>query len=204
MSDTGVEKTEAPAEKPPEVKPENKIRRMEKALASLQKERDEAKSALAKAAEDAQRASMTELDKLKADAAAKAKEAEDFKAEAARARAEREQERLISRMVAKHKLGDPEYGELVLKRYKPEEHEDFDAFVEEVKKEDKFRPLFGSQKIVDEDGEDIIPNARGVSTKTKQASAESADREFAESMFPNNKAKQDSYLAEMKKLRSGK
>lgn len=202
MENTGTPEPEAVVEAPP--KPDNDAKRMKKALANLQKERDEAKAALAAAAEEAKRSSMSELEKYKADVASKTQEAEAARKEAAQAKMEREQERLVSRLVAKHKLADPEYGELILKRYKPEEHDDFDSFVDEVKKEDKFKRLFGADKIVDEDGNDIVPNARGVSSKTKGASEEAVDRELAESMFPNNKSRQDSYLAQMKKLRSGK
>lgn len=219
MSNTGADTsvtetvTEAKAEQPKvevtttgDKTPKDKAR-MAKALAALQKERDDAKAALAKAQEDAKRASMTELDKLKADLDAKAREAEAARIEAAQAKAERERERLVSRLVAKHKLAEPEFGDLILKGYNPEEHEDFDAFVATVKADAKYKRLFAlDNRITNEDGSDIVP-ATGPAPKSKTSNGSSQDaddREFAESMFPNNKARQDAYIAQLRKLRSGK
>lgn len=207
MSNTGdvptpIEPEVAPA--PPEPDKASKAtRRMERALASLQKERDDLAAQLTKVAEDTKRASMTELERYKADAEARAREVEAARAEAAVAKAERERERLVSRLVAKHKMADPEYGDLVLKGYDPKTHEDFDAFVDEIKVQPRYRVLFGSERIVDESGEDIVPNSRSVSTKTKKQAAEVDLEEFAASMFPNDKARQKSYIETVRKLSVG-
>lgn len=202
MTDIVVE-TEAPEDKAPAAKPpaDKETKRMKQALAALQKERDDLKAAASQAAEEAKRASMTELEKYKADAEARGREVEAARKEAATAKAERERERLVSKLVAKHKLADPDYGDLVLRTYDPAAHEDFDAFVEEAKKEPKIRHLFASGKALDDDGEEIIPNATAVSTKTKKSAASEDLIEFAKSMFPNDTARQKSYLDTVRSLR---
>lgn len=219
MANTGVDGTAIEAETEggePEVAAEVKpakakssdSARMAKALASVQRERDEARAALVKAEDDAKRASMTEIDKAKADVAARTKEVDAARAEAAAAKAEAARERLVSRLVSKHKLADPEFGDLVLKGYKPEEHEDFDEFVETFKADPKYKVLFAAkvgEKITNDDGSDIVPAVGGPKAKTQSATSQDAnDREFAEQQFPNNKARQDAYLNQLRKLRSNK
>lgn len=202
MSNTGDVPVE-PVVAPEPDKASKATRRMERALASLQKERDDLAAQLTKVAEDTKRASMTELERYKADAEARARDAEAARSEAAAAKAERERERLVSRLVAKHKMADPDYGELVLKGYDPAKHDDFDAFAEDVKAQPKFRRLFEGDRIVDESGEDIVPSARSVSSKTKRSAGEADLEEFAASMFPNDKARQKSYIETVRKLSIG-
>lgn len=189
-----------------EKKPDD-LRRIKKANAALQKERDDFKAKLEKFEKDVQDAKLTEVEKYQKMLKQQADEAAAAKAEAAAAKKEREYERKISLLVAKHKLADPDYGDLVLKGYNPEEHEDFDAYVAEVKKKPSIARLFGSQdnRIVDEDGSDIEPKVAGSQTKPARGSSwEEREREIAESLYPNNKARQDAYIAGLKKLRGSK
>jgi len=136
-------------------------------------------------------------------------EAEGLKQEASKAKAERDFERLVGKLVAKHKLADPEYGEIVLRGYNPEENPDLDAYVAEIKKRPTIARLFeapGKSRILDDSGEEIVPNTTsGSSGKTKTAGNwEASERELAESMFPGKKERQDNYIKNLKNLKAGK
>lgn len=189
------------------VQPSDDLRRIKKANAALQKERDDFKAKLDKAEKDAQDAKLTEVEKYQKLVKQHQDEAALAKQEAAAAKKEREYERKVSLLVAKYKLADPEYGDMVLKGYNPEEHDDFDEYVKEVKKKPAIARLFGTveDRIVNEDGSDIEPKVAGSQAKQARSSSwEEREREIAESLYPNNKARQDAYIAGLKKLRGGK
>ena len=191
------------AEPAAEKKPDD-VRRIKIANKTLQRERDEYKAkfeAFEKAAADAK---LTEVEKFQKLVKAKEDEALEARTEASRAKAERDFERNVSRLVAKYDLADPDYGELVLKGYNPEEHDSFDSFVAEAKKKPSIARLFKSKdRILDEDGAEIVPKTAGSSGKVSKGSNwEDTERSIAESLYPNNKQRQDAYILGLKKLRA--
>lgn len=195
-----------PTDKAPVVDP---IRGLKKANKTLSQERDNLANELKKLKDEAEKAKLSESERSAATLKQIEKERDEARAEALRAKAEREQERKISQMVAKHGLRDADFGELVLKQYNPDEHDDFDGFVNLVKKNKKFEPLFVKQedaeRVTDEDGNDIEPTPpRPNKSKTgaKQPSAE--HEEFARKQFPGDEARQKAYLANIAALGKGR
>ena len=191
------------AEPAAEKKPDD-IRRIKIANKTLQRERDEYKAKFEKFEKDASDAKLSEVEKFQKLVKAKEDEALEARTEAARAKAERDFERNVSRLVAKFDLADPDYGELVLKGYNPEDHEDFDNFVAEAKKKPSIARLFKSkERILDDDGAEIVPKTAGSSGKVSKGSNwEDNERSIAESLYPNNKPRQDAYILGLKKLRA--
>lgn len=188
------------------------VKGLKQANRTLQTERDnlakqlaEAKEAEAKSKRTAEEQAKVELENIR-------KERDQARAEAAAALKERETERRVSTMVAKHGLKDPDYGELVLKGFNPDEHDDFDAFVTLAKKNKKFEPLFNKveeeARVTDEDGEEVIPaapranksKAPGAGSKLAQAEHE----EFARTRWPGDEAKQKAYVATVTNLGRGR
>lgn len=209
--DVKAENTDAKAEGTPaaEKKPVDEVRRIKNANKTLQKERDYLKFKLEKFEKDAENAKLTEIEKYQKLVREKEKEAESARSEAAKAKVEREFERKVSTLVAKHKLADPEYGELVMKGYDPDEHEDFDAFVAEAKKKPSIARLFlsgeNSDRVVDDEGNDVIPKVAGSSGAVKKGSNwEENERVIAKQLYPNDKTRQDNYIAAVKSLKAGK
>lgn len=198
------------------VKPEPEVdkaaveaRRIKTANRTLQKERDDLKAKLDKYEADAQNAKLTETEKWAKAIKDKEAEADVLRQEAAKAKTERDFERRVSTLVAKHKLADPDYGEIVLKGYNPDEHADLDAYVAEVKKRPAIARLFESErkaeKVLDDAGNEIVPSISGSSNKTKtQGGWETSEREIAESLFPGQVDRQNNYIQTLKKLKAGK
>lgn len=186
-----------------EKKPDD-VRRIKIANKTLQRERDEYKAKFEKFEKEAQDAKLSEVEKFQKLVKAKEEEAATAIAEASAAKKERDFERNVSRLIAKHSLADPDYGDLVLRGYNPEEH-DLDAYVAEVKKKPSIARLFKTEnsRILDEDGTEIVPKTAGNTGKVSKGSNwEDNERSIAESLYPNNKPKQDSYIAGLKKLRA--
>lgn len=205
MPDTTEVEPEAP-----EVKPApDPLKGLKKANKTLETERNTLAEELKRLKDEAEKAKLTETERTAATLKQIEKERDDAKAEALRAKAEREQERKISQLVAKHGLRDADFGEIILKQYNPDEHEDFDGFVNLVKKNKKFEPLFSKpsdeDRVTDEEGNDIEPSPpRSVKSKTsgKQVSAE--QEEFARKQFPGDEARQKAYLANIASLSKGR
>lgn len=188
-----------------EKKPDD-VRRIKIANKTLQRERDEYKAKFEKFEKEAQDAKLSEVEKFQKLIKAREEEATQALAEAAAAKKERDFERNVSRLVAKHNLADPDYGDLVLRGYNPEDHDDFDAYVAEVKKKPSIARLFkteGNNRILDDEGMEIVPKTAGSSGKVSKGSNwEENERSIAESLYPNNKPRQDAYILGLKKLRA--
>lgn len=190
------------------------VKGLKQANRTLQTERDnlakqlaESKEAEAKSKRTAEEQAKVELENIR-------KERDQARADAEAAKRERETERRVSTMVAKHGLKDPDYGELVLKSFNPEEHEDFDAFVTLAKKNKKFEPLFNKveaaeeTRVTDEDGEDVVPAApRSNKSKAPGAGSKLAQSEheaFAQSRWPGDEAKQKAYVSNVMNMGRGR
>lgn len=190
-----------------EVKTVDPLRGLKKANKTLASERDKLAGELAKLKEDAEKAKLSDTERANAELKRLEKERDDAKAEALRAKAERETERKVSQLVAKHGLRDPEFGEIVLRQFNPDEHDDFDTFVTQVKKNKRYEPLFkelDDARVTDEDGEDIVPERpkAGKSVKTKATNTDHED--FARKQWPNDEARQKTYLANIASLSKGR
>lgn len=177
------------------------LRGLKKANKTLQKERDDLKAKLDASEAEAKRAKLTDDEKTKTDLATLRRERDEAKADAERAKKERETERLVSQLVAKHGLRDPDFGETVLKKFNPEEHDDFDAWAKALKKDKKYEPFFGNltsgqvDRVTDDEGNDVEPEPpRGGTGRTTKKPNASEHEDFARKQWPGNKDKQQAYL----------
>lgn len=184
---------------------------IKKANLTLTRERDEARAELARLQKAQEDATLSSNEKAAKELAAAQAEAAAVKAELASQKLLVDRTMKVAHMVAKHKLADPSYGELILQGYKPDEHEDFDQFVVEQAKIPKFARLFDTgsstgDRILDDDGNEIIPSTRvgGSGARSKGSNWEDKEAEVAAGLFPYDKARQARYLAEVRKLRGGK
>lgn len=188
------------------VKKPDDVKRIKQANKTLQKERDDFKAKLDKHEKDLADAKLSAEEKAAKALAAKEIEIETARAEAKQAKREREFERAISKLVTKHNLADPDYGELVLKGWDPEADDDLDSWVAEQKKRPSIANLFKkaeAKREVDEDGGDIVPKVAGSGSAKKATSNwEETEREIAKSLYPNNKERQDNYIAGVRKLKA--
>ena len=189
------------------------VKGLKQANRTLQNERDALAKQLADAKEETARSKRTADEQAKVELENTRKERDAARADAEAAKRERETERRVSTMVAKHGLKDPDYGELVLKGFNPEEHDDFDAFVTLAKKNKKFEPLFNKteapeERVVDENGDDVVPETpRANKSKAPGAGsklAQSEHEEFARSRWPGDEAKQKAYVATVMNMGRGR
>lgn len=183
------------------------LRGLKKANKTLTRERDEIKTKLETLEREAAQAKLTDAERTAASLKQLAKERDDALAEREAAKREREQERRISQMVAKHGLRDPEFGDIILKQFNPEEHDDFDKFVATTKRNQKYSVLFGvpgDDRILDDDGEEIVPQAPRQGSNKGKVVNNTEHEDFARRMFPGNAAQQQAYLANVNAMGRGR
>lgn len=187
---------------PPEEKATpDPLKGLKKANKTLQTERDGLRTeldTLKKSIEDAKR---TDAEKVQAEIKAMNDRLAALANEASAAKKALDRERKISQLVSKHKLADPEYGDLVLQKYNPDEHEDFDQFVGELRKAPTYARLFEQERILDDGGNEIIPRAPSGTAKKPGSNLDALDREFAISIHPNDKKLQDELFELRRALR---
>lgn len=201
-----VEESSPPAAPTPDDKDS---RRLKKALSSLQKEKAELEKQLTDFRKEIEESKLTEQQKV-------AKELETLRNEVAKRDNERKaleaeiaRERRVSVLVAKHGLADPDFADVVLKRWNPEEHDDFDKFANSLKKDEKYARLFTSVRadpgITNEDGSKIIPNGTvGMASRSAAPSrggTSDEDEQIARELFPNAPAKQRQYLENLQRVK---
>lgn len=196
------------------VPPDDKdARRLKKALSSLQKEKADLEKQLTDFRKEIEESKLTEQQKV-------AKELETLRNEVAKRdndrkalEAEIARERRVSVLVAKHGLADPDFADVVLKKWNPDEHEDFDKFAASLKKDEKYARLFTALRadpgITNEDGSKIIPNSTvGMSNRsaapTGRGGPSDEDEQIARDLFPNSPAKQKQYLENLQRIKRGK
>lgn len=202
-------KTVETADKEKVVAPEDKLKGIKKANKTLQAERDAARGELDKLKAEAAKAKMSAEERASADLAALNKQLADAKLEIEKERKAADRERKISKLVAQHDLADPEFGDLVLNKFDPDEHDDFDTFVKDLKKQPKYGALFRGerQRITNEDGSDIVPNvpggAGGTGKGRDSAGASDQDAELARAQFPNDEKKQKKFLDNLAATKRG-
>lgn len=189
-------------------------KRLKKALSSLQKEKMDLEKQLTDFRKEIEESKLSEQQKV-------AKELETLRAEVAKRdnaqkalEAEIARERRVSVLVAKHGLADPDFADVVLKKWNPEEHEDFDKFASSLKKDEKYARLFTSLRadpgITNEDGSKIIPNAgvgmsgRSAANEGKVRGASDEDEQIARDLFPNNPDKRRMYLENLQRVKKGR
>lgn len=183
--------------------PDRELARMKRALKAQQAERAQALAeldALKKEIEEsklsAQERERKEFEKIR-------QQAEEAQRRLAEREAEMEKLRLVNRLVGKHKLLDEDYADVVLKKYDPKEHEDFDEFVSELAKEDKFKRLFANV----EPEQAPVPKAPSTpgSGTNRNANAKSGVTESIEAeamgMFPNDAVRREVYVRTLKQIK---
>ena len=184
-----------------EQKPVDPMRGLKRANKTLTQEREALKARVAALEDEAKQAKLTAEEKTLAELDKLRKERDSIAAEAAKARQDRENERLISQLVARHGLRDPEFGEIVLKQ-KPDDQE-LDEFVTEIKKSQRFGVLFG----VREDTEDeVIPRAprKSPANNSGQKVAQAELEIEAQSLYPGDEARQQAYVRNVLSLGRGR
>lgn len=196
------------AEKDPPADGDKDLKRLKKALSALQKEKTTLESQLADFRKEIENAKLSEQQRT-------SKELEEFKATLAKRDAEKAtleaevaRERRVSVLVAKHGLADPDFADVILKRWNPEEHEDFDTFAASAKKDKKYAPLFTGirpTEITNDDGSKVIPAAPGTPSRATGRAGPSGpsedDMEIAKTLYPNAPARQTAYLENLKKIK---
>ena len=186
------------------------LRGLKKANKTLSTERDTLAAELAKWKDEAEKAKLSDTEKSQKALRDLVRERDEAKADALKAKAEREQERKVSTLVAKHGLRDPDFGDIILRPFNVDEHDDFDEFVSGIKKHKKYQPLFGpvgeeEDRVVNEDGEDIVPDRPRQGKSKTGAKAPSTDHEeFARKQFPGDEERQRAYLANIASLGRGR
>jgi len=200
MEDDKVEQTETVALSDKNKDPDRELARVKRALKNQQAERDNAKAEL-----DALRAQIAS-DKLseqererKELEAAKARAAEFERAANERA-AENERLKLVNRLISKHKLADEEYADIVLKKYDPTEHDDFDAFVNDFAAEPKYKVFFAQAHTSEPVVAPGIPGSGSARVNTKKQTEEDAIKAFAMLEYPNDPARRESLIRNMRAL----
>lgn len=189
--------------------PDDKLRGIKRANKTLQTERDQLAEKLAKFEAEAAKAKMTAEERAASELAALNKKIAELQAESEKAKSEAERERKISKLIAQHDLADPEFGDLILKKFNPDEHDDFDTFVKDIKKQPKYGALFRGEKtarITNEDGSDIVPAVPHGSNANGQKSGKGytdQDEELARSQFPGNPDKQKKFLDQLATSKRG-
>lgn len=180
--------------------PDRELARVKRALKNQQAERDNAKAEL-----DALRAQI-ETDKLSAqDRERKELEiAKNRAAEFERAANERAAEnvklKLVNRLISKHKLADEEYADIVLKKYDPAEHDDFDAFVDEFAANPKYKVFFAQAHTAEPVTAPATPGSGNGRVNTKKQTEEDAIKAFAMREYPNDPARRESLIRNMRAL----
>jgi len=188
-------------------KPVDLERRLKRANKTLSQERDTLKNRLTELENEVKQAKLSaeeraaeELNKLRA-------ERDILAAQAAKISAERDQVKRISDMVARHGLRDPEFGDVVLRQYKPDEHEDFDQFVTDIKKNNRFAVLFGvKDEPAGDEEEEIVPRPPRKTSQNNggQKLAAAELEQEAMRLYPNDESRRKAYVANVLSLGRGR
>lgn len=186
-------------------------RRLKKALAALQKDKADLEKQLADFRKEIETSKLTEKEKVEKELAGLREQLTKHDGEKAAMEAEVAKERRVSILVAKHGLADPEFADVVLKKWDPAEDADFDAFVGKVKKDSRYSRLFSppaaESKITNEDGTDIVPGAgTGVGNRriSMTSGVREVDEQIAVDLYPNSPTKQKAYIDTLQHMKRGK
>jgi multidrug efflux pump subunit AcrA (membrane-fusion protein) len=206
MTDTETDKVEQAADAADKLsdkskEPDRELSRIKRALRAQQAEKAEAQAqleALRKEVEDsklsAQERERKELENIR-------KQADEVQRQLAQREAEMDRLRLINKLVGKHKLLDEDYADIVLKRYNPKEHDDFDAFVAEVSKEPKFKVLFAQPEAAVQPTAPSVPGSGTNRTPNAKAGVSEGIEAEARELFPNDVHRQETYIRTLKQIK---
>lgn len=178
------------------------LARMKKALAKMQKERDDSAKALNDFKTERDREKMSSEDRVKAEIEEARREL--VKEQEARKALElaRQRDQLIMELVSRHNLRDAKFGAIVLSER--EEGEDVESLVKRLKKDSEMSVMFRDVRTRAEDEDVEAPGLHGSAgtssnRMSKAQAAEQEDLEMARRLFPYNEAKQKAFI-ERKKL----
>lgn len=187
--------------------PDRELQRLKRALQRQQAEKAEAAAELERLKKQIEDEKLTVTERERKELEAARKQSEELARRVLEREAENERLRLVNRLVAKHKLEDEDYADIVLKHYNPKEHEDFDQFVSELAAQDKYKKFFvqPAAPAKPEPKAPAVPGSGNARDRTPTATAEEALQVEARAMFPgpNDAEKRRRYVENRLKLMKG-
>ncbi len=182
--------------------PDRELSRLKRALKAQQTERAEALAqldALRKQIED-EKLSATERERKELDEARK--QAAETQRRLAEREAEMERLRLVNRLVAKHKLADEEYADVILRKFDPKEHDDFDTFVAELAEQPKYKVFFESKQAPAEPPPaPAVPGSGAGRGRVAKATPEDEIIAQAKTLFPTDAVRREAYIRNLKNMK---
>lgn len=197
-----AQQTDAISDKTQE--PDRELQRLKRALQRQQTEKAEALAELEKIRKSAEDDKLSATERERKELEATRKEAAELGRLVKEREAENARLKLVNRLVTKHKLEDEEYADVVLKHYKPEEHEDFDAFVEDLAAQPRYKKFFVQAEAA-APRPPAVPGSGNTRDKAPTITAEETLRAEARALFPNpqDEARRQGYINNRLKLKGG-
>ncbi len=200
QTDTG-EDTPKLSDKPKE--PDRELARMKRALKAQQAERAQALAELETLRKQIEDEKLSAQERERKELEAIRKQAEDAQRKLSEREAEMERLRLVNRLVSKHKLADEEYADVVLKRYNPDEHDDFDAFVSELVEQPKYKVFFEQPQVAAAPLPPAppVPGSGNNRERAVKTSPEDEILATARQLFPTDAARRETYIRQLKAMK---
>jgi hypothetical protein len=157
------------------------------------------------------RSKLSEADRVKAEIEEQRQARAASEAKAAALEAELKTQKLVNELVADHGLTNPEFGEVIVKKFDPEK-ESFNDFAKRVAADAKYAPVFGRAIGTTEKGPNqgqtrapAPPGPSGGGSRAKTPSndeQDEKDRAWAKSKYPGDEVRQKNLLAGLKAQRT--
>lgn len=201
-ADTSADKPNIKPEEFEALRKENE--RLKGTVQSFQKKQEEFETFK----KEIERKNMSEADRIKAEI--EEQKADRLKAEtrAKELEAQLQTQKLVNELVADHGLTNPEFGEVIVRKFDPTK-EDFADFAKRMAAESKYKAAF-TRVGTTEKGDSgprspAPPGPTGGSSRNKAPGSdeqEQRDREWARQRYPGDEARQKSMIERLKNERT--